>query len=204
MSWTRQRGCFYLGKWTTYQVAINLLVAVEPEIGDLTESEQVELIKHGYAPGRIMSYRSRSGKIFPFGYVDVPDTEHSEARQNLERLVEALPELRPGIGGGGGPFGIVDPQELSNFFAVVREVAETFMHPITVGVLIHQVNQYLDKRRDAKEEEHDKEVRTLKNRVAELEAKLPQEDGDERIERLQVADPRNFASTSSTVEEEKL
>lgn len=196
----------YMGKRMSYEVAINFLIAVEPDIANLRKSEQKRLVDDEYAPDRVMSYRIQGGELKPFGFVDIPDSPLSTARKDLEKLIDALPQpdwLYRGGGGGGGPIELIDPEVLAAFLAMVKDVAQEFMKPILVGVAIQQVTQYLQYRRDAKQEEQDKEIRVLSDRIVELEAKLSHHDSEIEEGNYQVTSRHDSHINAANVAEDK-
>ena len=196
---------FYMGKQMRYQVAISLIIAAEPDIGNRNESEQRALVGHDYAPDRIMSYRNQGGDCIPYGYVDIPNTQRSEAREKLDAMVDALPDIRYGIGGGGGgPIELLDPEVLVNFLAVVKDVAQEFMQPILIGVAIQQVSQYMNNRLDKKQMEQASEIRALTDKVGELEGKLSQNERKDDKEDQKITDEDiALASASNALEKSR-
>ncbi len=190
----------YMGKRMTYQVAIHLLAAVEPEICNMRESEQIELVNHEYAPDRKMSYRIQSGDRIPYGYIDIPGTPRSEAREKLDNMIDALPQpdhLFAVGGGGGGPVELVDPEVLVRFVAIVKDVAERYMEPVLVALVIQQISQYMEDRRDSKHSEQESEIQALTDHVKELESKLAKNESHSQKEDQEVRDHQNLLACAT-------
>ena len=137
----------YMGKRMTYQLAIKFLIAVEPRIEVMGESEQITLVDLEYAPDRSLSFRIQGGETVPYAYTDNPGAPQSEARLKLEALIDALPQpdwLH--AYGGGGPIEILHPEVLASFLTVVKDVATEFVQPILIGVAINAVSLYMNNR----------------------------------------------------------